>query len=324
MTTQWPPAQDHSDPDWTPATFSVPPAPFDATGPGSTSPGGGRDRHSGGSGDSGGSGGADGGDPSGGRRFRWSRWAWIPYVLIAAFVGFWAATHIGAVVSGATSWRAIAFGIGAGVLALALLFGVARVTRQGWAGQLAGLVPLVIAVVIAVLPSYVSTTVNEAAPEGLPPASAAADTIPPGGTAPSGQSTEPPVATGGELPAPSSVPEPSTQPETSGPVEISAGQFAGIDHDAAGTARLIQLADGSLIVRFEQFSVEPGPDYDVYLISGADVSTPSDGILLGDLKGNVGDQNYDVPAGSLTGSVSPVTVLIWCTVFTVPVANATL
>lgn len=309
MTTQTPSSQDHSDPHWTPATFSAPPAPFDAAAPGSTPAGSGRGRHTGGS---------DGGNPSGDRRFRWSRWAWIPYVLVAAFVGFWAATHTGAVISGATSWRAIAFGIGAGVLALGLLVGVARLTRKGWAGQLAGLVPLVIAVVVAVLPSYVSTTVNEAAPEGLPSASAPAGTIPPGGAESSGQSAEPPVQSGGEIP------QPTLDPAPEAPVEISAGQFAGIDHDAAGTARLIQLADGSLIVRFEQFSVEPGPDYDVYLISGADVSTPSGGILLGDLKGNVGDQNYDVPADALTGSVSPLTVLIWCTVFTVPVANATL
>lgn len=310
MTTQSPSSQGHSEPQWTQATFSVPPAPFDAGAPGSTPAGNGRGRHTGGS---------DGDSPSGDRGFRWSRWAWIPYVLIAAFVGFWAATHSGAVISGATSFRAIAFGIGAGILALALLFGVARLTHHGWAGQLAGLVPLVIAVVIAVLPSYVSTTVNEAAPEGLPSASAPAGTIPPGGTESAGPSAEPPVQSGG-----GEVPAPSAEPETDGPVEISAGQFAGIDHDAAGTARLIQLADGSLIVRFEQFSVEPGPDYDVYLISGADVSTPSGGILLGDLKGTAGDQNYDVPADALTGSVSPVTVLIWCTVFTVPVANATL
>ena len=98
---------------------------------------------------------------------RWSRWGWLPYLLLAAFVGYWALTHTGAVVSGAGSWRAVAVGIGAGLLTLILLVGIARLTRRGWVGQLAGLVPLVVAVALAVLPSYLPSTVNEAAPDGL-------------------------------------------------------------------------------------------------------------------------------------------------------------
>jgi len=80
-----------------------------------------------------------------------------------------------------------------------------------------------------------------------------------------------------------------------------------------------------LLVRFEQFSVEAGPDYNVYVIAGADIAVPDGGTLLGDLKGTDGDQNYEIPAGALPGAGSePVTVLIWCEIFAVPVANATL
>ncbi|MDQ3735615.1 MAG: DM13 domain-containing protein [Actinomycetota bacterium] len=241
--------------------------------------------------------------PSTKPKVRWPLWGWLPYALLAAFVGFWALTHTGAVISGAGSWRAIAFGVGAGVLTLLLLVGVARLTGRGWAGQLAGLVPLLVAVIVAVLPSYTPSRVNEAAPEGLSAPSTA--------TAEASERSQPSA----DSPAPS----------PAGPIELSNGAFVGIDHAAAGTARLIELADGSLLVRFEQFSVEAGPDYNVYVIAGADVAVPDSGTLLGDLKGTEGDQNYEIPAGALPDAGSgPVTVLIWCEIFAVPVANATL
>ncbi len=245
-------------------------------------------------------------------RVSWPRWGWLPYLLIGAFVAFWAVTHIGAVVSGAGSSKAVGFGIAAGALTGVAVVGVARLTRRGWAGQLAGLVPLVAAVAVAVLPSYVSSTVSEAAPEGLD--AAAAPTV----------STAPETSTDSSPPAGSS-PAPPPPPAPAGPVEVATAQFVGIDHDAAGVARLIQLEDGSLIVRFEQFSVESGPDYDVYVVPGANASVPDGGTLLGDLKGTVGDQNYEIPTSALPGGgLDPVTVLIWCEVFDVPVANATL
>lgn len=248
-------------------------------------------------------------------RVRWPRLGWLPYLLIGLFVAFWAVTHSGAVISGTRSWQAITFGLGAGLLTLVLLIGVARLTRRGWAGQLAGLVPLVAAVVVAVLPSYVSSTVNEAAPQGLDVAAAPSAS----GTAQDSTGSATPVD-----PSSESTPEPPA-PAPAGPVVIGTAEFVGIDHDAAGVVRLIRLEDGSLLVRFEQFSVEPGPDYDVYLVAGANVSVPDDGTLLGDLKGTAGDQNYEVPAGAVAGDgVQPVTVLIWCEVFAVPVANASL
>lgn len=244
-----------------------------------------------------------------GGRFPW--WGWLPYLVLGLAVTFWAITHFGAVVSGAGSPQAIGFGIGALVLAGLLLIGVARLTRRGWAGQLAGLVPLIAASVIAVLPSYVSTAVDEAAPDGLPPVA--------GSSAPVEPSADPTGPEASES-APAPEPEPSAPPP--GPVELGNAGFVGIDHDAAGIARLIQLADGSFLVRFEQFSVEPGPDYDVYLLPVAGATEPTDqAIALGDLRGTEGDQNYEVSADAALGA-GPLTVLIWCEVFAVPVANA--
>jgi hypothetical protein len=98
--------------------------------------------------------------------------------------------------------------------------------------------------------------------------------------------------------------------------------FAGIDHRASGVVLLLRREDRSLVVRLERLDVEPGPDYQVYVVPGADQRKPRDGTHLDRLRGNRGNQNYDVPADFRP--TTPVTVLIWCRAFAVPVANATI
>jgi hypothetical protein len=106
-----------------------------------------------------------------------------------------------------------------------------------------------------------------------------------------------------------------------GPVRISRGSLAGIDHDASGTASIIRNADGSLVLRFEDFDIEGVPDPRVYLAQGNDVEDAR-GTNLGRLTGNRGRLlDYVVPAGTDAGP--GWTVLVWCESFSVPVANAT-
>ena len=108
----------------------------------------------------------------------------------------------------------------------------------------------------------------------------------------------------------------------SAPIALGSGSFQGLTgHRGAGNATVFELSDGSRVLRLEDFDVSNGPGLEVYLVPGADQRGTSGGVKLADLKGNVGNQNYDVPADlDLTGDW---TVLIWCAPFTVEVANAT-
>jgi hypothetical protein len=105
-------------------------------------------------------------------------------------------------------------------------------------------------------------------------------------------------------------------------VEIGRAGLVGIDHRASGTARLIRLPDGSLLVRLDRIDVQPGPDYYVHLVPGPGRRAPGDGTGLARLKGNRGSQNYPVPRDRPVDI--PATVLIWCRTFDTPVATATI
>ncbi|HMQ55964.1 MAG TPA: DM13 domain-containing protein [Anaerolineae bacterium] len=87
------------------------------------------------------------------------------------------------------------------------------------------------------------------------------------------------------------------------PTAVLEGQFQDADsfHQGAGTATIYELPDGAHLLRFEEFSVTNGPDLHVILskhpnpTSQADIGT--DYIDLGSLKGNLGNQNYEIPTG---------------------------
>jgi hypothetical protein len=83
-------------------------------------------------------------------------------------------------------------------------------------------------------------------------------------------------------------------------------------HPTSGVASIVEQADGTKVVRFEQFRTTNGPDVAVYLVPhGGKGNGPH--VNLGGLKGNIGDQNYVVPAG--TDLAKYDTVLVWCVRF---------
>ena len=104
--------------------------------------------------------------------------------------------------------------------------------------------------------------------------------------------------------------------------EILIGNFVSAGdgfHNAEGVAKIIQLADGTDILRLENFKATNGPDLYVYLSTD---KTNADIVNLGRLKGNIGNQNYLIPAG--TDITKYNTALIWCRAFSVIFGSAQL
>ncbi len=133
-------------------------------------------------------------------------------------------------------------------------------------------------------------------------------------------------ATTAPLPAaPEAAQEPPPPAPSDGPVLLGAGQFVGLaGHSGTGDAGIFRNPDGSLVLRFENFDIENGPDLEVYLVPGADqTSLPEGSIALGALEGNIGDQNYELPAGT---ELAPgaYTALVWCEAFSVEFVGATI
>jgi hypothetical protein len=110
------------------------------------------------------------------------------------------------------------------------------------------------------------------------------------------------------------------------PVAVLTGDVVGADdsHRGTGTATVYELPDGSTILRLEDFEVTNGPQLHVFLAPlGAD-GTPDvhAGTDLGPLKGNIGDQNYDIPADVALDQ--PLAVVVYCVPFSVTFATAAL
>jgi hypothetical protein len=90
-------------------------------------------------------------------------------------------------------------------------------------------------------------------------------------------------------------------------------------HKAEGVAKVIDLTDGRTFLRLENLKTTNGPDLYVYLSTGKDASEIVD---LGRLKGNIGNQNYEIPAGTDLSKFN--TVLIWCKAFSTLFGSAQL
>ena len=90
-------------------------------------------------------------------------------------------------------------------------------------------------------------------------------------------------------------------------------------HKAEGIAKVINLADGRTFLRLENLKTTNGPDLYVYLSVGKDAL---DIVNLGRLKGNIGNQNYEIPAGADLSKYD--TVLIWCKAFSTLFGSAKL
>jgi len=109
--------------------------------------------------------------------------------------------------------------------------------------------------------------------------------------------------------------------------KLVSGQFHSGAHETKGTATVFQLADGKKTLRLTDFATSNGPDVHVYLVAAADAkdndTVKNVGFVdLGSLKGNIGDQNYDVPASVDLTKYRAAT--IWCARFNVNFGTAPL
>lgn len=82
------------------------------------------------------------------------------------------------------------------------------------------------------------------------------------------------------------------------------------NYETSGNIQTIRAEDG-VYLRFEDFQTTNGPDLFVYLIQPGMETT--EGIRLGALKGNTGNQNYLIPED--VDLTQYTTVVIWCRAF---------
>jgi hypothetical protein len=98
---------------------------------------------------------------------------------------------------------------------------------------------------------------------------------------------------------------------------LETGTFHGKVHSTSGRATIYQEADGKVILRLTNFKTSNGPDVHVVLVTAKDadddanfLKSDTQRVELGKLKGNEGDQNYEVPSGTDLSRYQ--TVSIYC------------
>ena len=118
-----------------------------------------------------------------------------------------------------------------------------------------------------------------------------------------------------------------TEGGSAAPRAIASGRFHSNAHETKGQATIYRLPDGKQVLRLTDFETSNGPDVHVYLVAAGDVNDNATVkragfVEMGALKGNRGDQNYDVPAG--VDLTKYRTVTIWCRRFSVNFGSAPL
>jgi hypothetical protein len=107
-------------------------------------------------------------------------------------------------------------------------------------------------------------------------------------------------------------------------VLLGRGRFEPLAHPAEGVATTIRTVSGKRVLTLTSFEVDNGPDLRVYLVAGParDESEVDDFEDLGALKGNKGNQQYELPRGLNLDRYT--TVVVWCRAFSVNFARAPL
>jgi electron transfer DM13 len=124
--------------------------------------------------------------------------------------------------------------------------------------------------------------------------------------------------------------EAKATPTPTGPVTLLKGSFISHEHGTSGRVEVLELKNGSRVLRIKGLDTSNGPDLRVWLTDApvrkgrAGWFNFDDGrhIDLGALKGNLGNQNYAVPADADLDTLRSVS--IWCARFRVSFGAAAL
>ena len=99
------------------------------------------------------------------------------------------------------------------------------------------------------------------------------------------------------------VSEPAPFAASTDPQPLYTGRLEGKAHQTSGRGTVYKTSDGRQYLRLTDFSTSNGPDVHIILARSDDenltqeiVKGQLDSVELGSLKGNQGDQNYDLPA----------------------------
>ena len=110
---------------------------------------------------------------------------------------------------------------------------------------------------------------------------------------------------------------PSLQAQGQHPNILATGTFHGKVHHTSGRATIYQEPNGKRVLRLTNFTTSNGPDVHVILIAAKNpeddanfLKSGTERIELGKLKGNEGDQNYDIPSDTDLNKFE--TVSIYC------------
>ena len=89
---------------------------------------------------------------------------------------------------------------------------------------------------------------------------------------------------------------------SSEPEPLYTGKLEGSIHQTSGRATIYKTSDGKQYLRLSDFTTSNGPDVHVLLVRADDNALDQEivkgglkSVELGPLKGNQGDQNYDLP-----------------------------
>lgn len=122
----------------------------------------------------------------------------------------------------------------------------------------------------------------------------------------------------------------TSEPASAEPIVLAEGSLISHEHETSGVVKVLQLADGSRVLRLENLDTSDGPKVEVWL-TDAPVIEGVDGWFvfddgkyesLGAIKGNKGNQNYKIPPDLDLSEFTSVS--LWCVTFAVSFGAAEL